>query len=58
MRPCRTSATLPGCGDDPSPLGHETVDGIVRKLMEIDTKLQILLEYHGLEDDEEEENDA
>ena len=40
-------------------LDRETVDGIIRKLMEIDAKLEIVLEYLGEErDDEEEEDDT
>jgi hypothetical protein len=40
------------------PLARETVDDIIRKLMEIDAKLDTIMEYLGLADDEEEEDDA
>jgi hypothetical protein len=39
-------------------LARETVDDIIRKLMEIDSKLDTIIEYLGLADDEEEEDDA
>jgi hypothetical protein len=39
-------------------LDRETVDGIIRKLMEIDTKLDEILDHLGLVDDEEEDDDA
>jgi hypothetical protein len=39
-----------------SPLDRETVDGIIRKLMEIDAKLDRLLEYQ--EDDDAEEDES
>jgi hypothetical protein len=40
------------------PLDRETVDDIIRKLMDIDWKLDVIMEYLGLTDDEEEEDDA
>jgi hypothetical protein len=39
------------------PLDRATVDGIIRALMEIDAKLELVVRYFGLEDDEEEEDD-
>jgi hypothetical protein len=40
-------------------LDRETVDGIIRMLMEIDAKLELVVAYLGLgEGDEEEEDDA
>jgi hypothetical protein len=39
-------------------LDRETVDGIIRKLMEIDAKLVHLLEHFGLGDEEEDEDDT
>jgi hypothetical protein len=39
-------------------LDRETVDGIIRKLMEIDTKLDEILIQLGLMDDEEDDDDA
>jgi len=41
---------------DPA-LDRETVDGIIRKLMEIDDKLADMLRYLGEEDDEAEEDE-
>jgi hypothetical protein len=38
-------------------LDDETLDGIIKKLMEIDAKLELLLDHFGLSDDEEEEAD-
>lgn len=32
-----------------------TVDGIIRKLMDIDVKLELIVEHFGLSDDDEEE---
>lgn len=40
------------------PLDRQTIDDIIRKLMDIDTKLEAILEYLGLVDDEEEEDDS
>jgi hypothetical protein len=40
------------------PLDRETVDDTIRKLMDIDWKLDVIMEYLGLTDDEEEEDDA
>jgi hypothetical protein len=39
-------------------LDRETVDGIIRKLMEIDTKLEEILIHLGLLDDEEDGDDS
>jgi hypothetical protein len=39
-------------------LDRETVDGIIRKLMDIDFKLGLLVLHFGLSDDEEEDDDA
>jgi hypothetical protein len=39
-------------------LDRETVDGIIRKLMEIDTKLEEILIHFGLLDDEEDVDDS
>jgi len=38
-------------------LDRETLDGIIVKLMDIDWKLDVLLQHFGLSDDEEEEDD-
>jgi hypothetical protein len=38
-------------------LDRETVDGIIRKLMDIDFKLQLLVVHFGLTDEDEEEDD-
>jgi hypothetical protein len=38
------------------PLDRETLDDLIRKLMAIDTKLNAILEYLGLTDDEEEDD--
>ena len=38
------------------PLDRETVDDLIRKLMEIDTKPDTIMEYLGLTDDEEEDD--
>ena len=38
-------------------LDRETVDGIIRKLMVIDVKLEVIIEHFGLSDDHEEEDD-
>lgn len=38
-------------------LDRETVDGIIRKLMAIDAKLQLLLDRFGLADDAQEDED-
>lgn len=40
------------------PLDRQTVDDIIGKLMDIDAKLDEILEYLGLIDDDEEEDDA
>jgi len=41
------------------PLDRETIDGIIRMLMEIHADLELVVEYLGLrEDDEEEEDDS
>jgi hypothetical protein len=40
------------------PLDRRTVDGIIRKLMQIDAKLDEILDHLGLRDDEEDEDDA
>lgn len=40
------------------PLDRETVDDIIGKLMDIDWKLDRIIEYLGLGDDGEEEDDA
>jgi len=37
-------------------LDRETVDGIIRKLMEIDTKLDEILDHLGLTDEEDEDD--
>jgi hypothetical protein len=47
------ASTLRSC-----PSGSETVDDIIRKLMDIDGKLDVIIEYLGLTDDEEEEDDS
>ena len=39
-------------------LDRETVNGILRKLMEIDFKLELMAEHFGLLDGEEEDDDA
>lgn len=39
-------------------LDRETVDGIIRKLMEIDTKLDDILDHLGLVDDDDDDDDA
>jgi hypothetical protein len=41
-----------------APLDRETVDDVIRKLMEIDWKLDVIMEYLGLTDDGEEEDDT
>jgi hypothetical protein len=38
-------------------LDRETVDGIIRKLMDIDFKLDLLVEHFGLGSDEGEEDE-
>ena len=38
-------------------LDSETVDGIIRKLMDIDFKLDLLVVHFGLMDDEDMEDD-
>jgi hypothetical protein len=40
------------------PLDRDTVDDIIRKLMDIDWKLDVIMEYRGLADDGEKEDDA
>jgi hypothetical protein len=39
-------------------LDRETVDGIIRKLMEIDAKLNRILRRLDIDEEEEEEDDA
>jgi hypothetical protein len=39
-------------------LDRETVDGIIRKLMEIGVKLAVILEHFGLSDEEADDDDA
>jgi len=39
-------------------LDRETLDGIIRKLMEMDTKLDEILIHLGVIDDEEDDDDA
>jgi hypothetical protein len=40
---------------DEPPLDRDTVDGIIRKLMEIDQKLTRILEELNIDDEEEED---
>jgi uncharacterized protein YxjI len=40
---------------DEPPLDRDTVDGIIRKLMEIDQKLNRILEELNIDDEEEED---
>jgi uncharacterized protein YxjI len=40
---------------DEPPLDRDTVDGIMRKLMEIDQKLNRILEELNIDDEEEED---
>ena len=39
-------------------LERETVDGIISKPMDIDAKLELLVQHFGLSDEEEEDDDA
>jgi hypothetical protein len=38
-------------------LDRETVNGIIEMLMELDAKLELLVDHFGLRADEEDEND-
>jgi hypothetical protein len=40
------------------PLDRETVDGIIRMLMEIHADLELVVEYFGLREEEEEDDDS